>query len=124
VVDPDIDLSVGTPGISGAPAEIIRVPAVVTNRSRFWLSSRFDPEAVHVSYRFLDEAGSVAVPDGHRTPFPVSLGPGRTSGLDVTVQLPAHAGRYQLVLTLVQEHFAWLDWLDPACTARVPATVG
>jgi hypothetical protein len=27
------------------------------------------------------------------------------------------------LITMVQEHFAWLDEIDPRCTARVPATV-
>ena len=32
-------------------------------------------------------------------------------------------GAYELSLTLVQEHFAWLDEIDARCTARLPAKV-
>ena len=65
----------------------------------------------------------MAVPEGHRTPLPAPLAPGGSVRLDATVQLPAVAGEYELCLTLVQEHFAWLDEIDERCTTRVPATV-
>ena len=39
------------------------------------------------------------------------------------VQRPAEPGDYELVVTIVQESYAWLDELDPGAVARVPATV-
>jgi hypothetical protein len=41
----------------------------------------------------------------------------------MVVQLPPQPGGYELVVTLVQERFAWFDELDPRCSARVTAIV-
>ena len=84
-------------------------------------SSAISPSIV--SYRWYDTEGNVAVTEGHRTALPAPLAPGASVRVEATVQLPAIPGDYELSLTLVQEHFAWLDEIDPRCTARVPATV-
>jgi FkbM family methyltransferase len=124
VVDPGgIELRPQPARLDGGPAETLRVGVDVRNGSSSWLSSQFPYEPVHLSYRWFDRAGSRVVDEGHRTPFPKPLGPGQEVHLDVTVQLPAEAGEYEVALTLVQEHFAWLDEIDARCTARVPATV-
>ena len=124
MVDPGgIELRPQPTRLDGGPAETLQVGVDVRNGSISWLSSQFPYEPVHLSYRWFDRAGSRVVDEGHRTPFPNPLGPGQEVHLDVTVQLPAEAGEYELALTLVQEHFAWLDEIDARCTARVPATV-
>lgn len=125
VVDPGaISLEPAVESVVGAPAAIIEVPVDVRNGTRSWLSSAFHHHPVHVSYRWLDEAGGLAVAEGRRTRFPEPLAPGRSVRLRVVVDTPVAPGRYTLMLTLVQEGFAWLDDADQRCTARVPALVG
>ena len=124
VVDPGtIALRPGPVRLDGRAAETCTVPVEVGNGTRTWLSSQFRYQPVHLSYRWFDRAGNLAVPEGHRTPLPAPLRPGGSVQLDVTVQFPAVAGDYDLCVTLVQEHFAWLDEIDERCSARVPARV-
>ncbi len=124
VVQPDITLSTSATEVTGAPNETVTVPVRVVNHSGFWLSSAFPHHPVRACYRWADDDGTVVVPEGHRTSFPEPIPPGATGELDVTVQLPPASGRYQLIVTLLQEEFAWLDWVEPGCAIRVPATVG
>jgi hypothetical protein len=124
VVDPGgIGLRIVPARVRGSVAEVLTVAVVVTNGTRTWLSSQFRYQPVHLSYRWFDGDGNVAVTEGHRTPLPAPLAPGASVQLDATVQLPAVPGDYELSVTLVQEHFAWLDEIDDRCTARLPATV-
>jgi FkbM family methyltransferase len=124
VIDPGgIALRPVAATVSGAPGEIVELAVDVRNRSRSWLSSAFPHQPVNVSYRWLDETGAPLGIEGRRTGFPAPLAPGRSVRLAVAVELPATPGRYTLVLTLVQERFAWLDDVDAGCTARLSATV-
>jgi FkbM family methyltransferase len=118
-----ISLRPATPIVLGAPGQILELAVEIRNGSRGWLSSRF-LHPVNVSYRWLDETGAPTGIEGRRTNLPEPLAPGRSARLGVTVELPPAPGRYTLVVTLVQEYFAWLDDLDPGCAARLPATVG
>jgi hypothetical protein len=102
---------------------VLTLPVEVRNGSRIWLSSEFQYQPVNLSYRWYDADGNLSVSEGHRTGLPRPLGPGDSANLEVTVQMPAVPGAYELSLTLVQEHFAWLDEIDARCTARLPAKV-
>ena len=124
VVDPGaIRLRVDPAELCGTVAELMTVGVEVCNGTRTWLSSQFRYQPTLVSYRWYDREGNVAVSDGHRTPLPAPLAPGGTVRLEAIVQLPAVPGDYELSITMVQEHFAWLDEIDPRCTARLPAVV-
>jgi FkbM family methyltransferase len=124
VVDPGgISLRPRPDRITGPVAGVVSVPLEVHNGTRTWLSSQFRYQPTMVSYRWYDSDGQVAVSEGHRSPLPAPLAPGSSVRLDATVQLPAAPGDYELSLTMVQEHFAWLDEIDPRATARVPARV-
>lgn len=123
LVEPDVRLTAHVPTVTGAPGETRLVPVGVFNAGRWWLSSAYRYQPVHLAYRIFDETGKAVVPEGHRTPFPEPLAPGKSVMIEVTVQLPPEAGRYDVVITLVQESFAWFDELDPATTARLTATV-
>jgi hypothetical protein len=124
VVDPGaIELRPVGGRLEGRVAEVLTVPVEVRNGSRTWLSSQFRYQPVHLSYRWFDTGGNVAVAEGHRTPLPAPLAPGASVRLDATVQLPAAPGEYELRLTMVQEHFAWLDEIDGRGTGRLAATV-
>jgi FkbM family methyltransferase len=124
VVDPGaIRLRAEVGELSGTVAELLTIGVEIRNGTRTWLSSEFRYQPILVSYRWYDTEGNVAVSDGHRTPLPAPLAPGGRVRLEATVQLPAVPGDYELSITMVQEHFAWLDEIDPRCTARVPAIV-
>ncbi|HVW31245.1 MAG TPA: FkbM family methyltransferase [Acidimicrobiia bacterium] len=109
--------------VRGRVAEVLTVPVEVRNGTKTWLSSQFRYQPVHLSYRWDDADGHRAVAEGHRTPLPAPLAPGASVRLDATVQLPAVPGDYELRLTMVQEHFAWLDEIDERCTGRLAASV-
>ncbi|HEV7862439.1 MAG TPA: FkbM family methyltransferase [Acidimicrobiia bacterium] len=124
VIDPGrISLRPVVTAVSGAPAQVTEIAVDVRNGSHSWLSSEFPHQPVNVSYRWLHENGAPTGIEGRRTRFAEPLAPGRSAQLGVTVELPDAPGRYTLVLTLVQERFAWLDEIDAGCTARLPATV-
>jgi FkbM family methyltransferase len=124
VVDPGaIRLRPEPAKLNGRVAEMLSVPLEVRNGTRTWLSSQFRYQPILVSYRWYDTEGNVAVTEGHRSALPTPLAPGASVRLGATVQLPAVPGDYELAITMVQEHFAWLDEIDPRCAARVPATV-
>lgn len=125
VIDPaGIALRPAVPAVSGAPGQITEIDVDAVNGSPFWLSSAFPHHPVHLCYRWLDGAGAPIGGEGRRSAFPEPLAPGRSARVGVTVELPATPGRYTLELTLVQEHFAWLDDIVSACAARLPAVVG
>jgi hypothetical protein len=124
VVDPGgIRLRSATAHLEGRPAEVLKVPVEVRNGSRTWLSSEFQYQPVNLAYRWYDDDGNLSVSEGHRTGFARPLGPGDSANLEVTVQMPGVPGAYELSLTVVQEHFAWLDEIDRRCSARLPAKV-
>ena len=124
VVDPGgITLRPTGKAVRGRVAEVLTVPVEVRNGTKTWLSSQFQYQPVHLSYRWDDSDGQRAVAEGHRTALPAPLAPGASVRLDATVQLPAVPGDYELRLTMVQEHFAWLDEIDERCTGRLTATV-
>jgi len=108
--------------INGAPGEVRRLEVDLGNGPYWWLSSQFT-HPVNVSYRWLDDGGARVAMEGRRTNLPQALGPGQSARVTVDVELPPTPGRYTLVVTLVQEHFTWLDDLDPGCSTSLPATV-
>jgi methyltransferase FkbM-like protein len=110
-------------GLEGRAAEVRSLPVEVRNGTRTWLSSQFRYHPIHLSYRWFDTEGNVVVAEGHRTTLPEPLAPGASVRLDATVELPPTPGAYELCLTMVQEHFAWLDEVDGRCTGRIPVTV-
>lgn len=122
VVTPGVTLTVEG-SVAGGPGEVLDLPVRVVNGGRWWLSSGFTYEPVNLSYRWLGEDGEALEGEGHRTPFPQPLAPGGRALLAMTVEMPPRPGRYQLVVTLVQECFAWLDQIDPACVFRTTVEV-
>ena len=123
VVSPRVRFEVEAGNVRGARGSTVEVPVTVVNDSRWWLSSAFTYEPVHLSYRVLDASGTPEVAEGHRTSFPSPVGPGQRTTLPMLVELPAARGTHTLVVTLVQEAFAWLDELDPSCATKVELVV-
>lgn len=122
VVTPRIGLAV-TGEVSGSAGSLVTLPVEIDNRSRWWLSSDFVYEPVHLSYRWLRPDGTVVVAMGNRTRLPEPLRPGGTAVVGADVVLPPEPGDYTLAVTLVQESWGWLDEIDPACRREVAVTV-
>ena len=103
----------------------LRIPVTVTNRGDApWSAIGYEIGVYRValSYRWLDEAGQRVIPEGGRTFLPGSVRPGESARVTAEVRTPSDPGRYQLVLTLVQEGVAWFDDRDGGA-AVVPVFV-
>jgi len=63
-----------------------------------------------IAARWLDSDSHAvtSIPDT-RTPLPIDLPPGRALTLPVRIRTPERAGRYSLVLLMVEEGVRWLD---------------
>jgi FkbM family methyltransferase len=122
VIDPAVKIVSAVSEVVGQAGATAAIPVTVVNGTRWWLSSSFPYVPVHLAYRIFDEAGNAVVPEGRRTVFPEPVRPGATVDVALDVNLP-HPGRFELVLTPVQEHFTWLDELDPAGATRLPLVV-
>jgi len=73
------------------------------------------PHPVHISYKwFYAETGTrVEGMEGLRAKLPQSLHPCQVESCTFKVTTPKVEGNFVLLLTLVQEHVAWFDDLDP-----------
>ena len=123
VVDPGAIGLRALAGLEGQAGEHRSLAVEIRNGTNTWLSSQFRHHPVHLSYRWVDSEGNLAVAEGHRTVLSEPLAPGRSTQLDATVQLPPAPGDYLLHLTMVQEHFAWLDEIDGRCRGSVSVAV-
>jgi glycosyltransferase involved in cell wall biosynthesis/GT2 family glycosyltransferase len=65
--------------------------------------------AVHLSYRWFDAGGQIAVLSGARTSLPYDVKPGEALDASCRVLAPTAAGAYVLLVTLVQEGVSWAD---------------
>jgi hypothetical protein len=74
------------------------------------------PYPVFVASRWIDEQS--APTDGDRVPLPCALAPGARALVKVPIEAPASPGRYQLVISLVQEGEFWFDEIDTMSAAR------
>jgi Domain of unknown function (DUF4915) len=86
------------------------VPCVVRNDGGAILTSS-PPNPVSLSYRWYD--GRSAISEGNRVSLPHALPPGAPVAIDLPLDVPLEAGRYRLSVSLVQEHVAWFDEVDP-----------
>jgi len=109
--------------------EALSLPVVLVNKSaQDWVSLCMYP--INLSYRWLDDRGTVVVGDGLRTPLPNGeLRAGERVAAELTVQAPDHPGRYTLCALPVQELIRWFDGggfiplkLDVTVAARDAAT--
>lgn len=80
----------------------------IENGSAFTLLSN-EPYPIHLSYHWLDSAGSIAVHGGERALLIPPLPPGSSRHYLVRVRSPQAAGLYQLQPALVQEKVRWFD---------------
>ena len=114
-----IDAKFPTSFMTGRPA---LVECTVQNLSDAFLCSEL-PYPVHLSYRWKStvDRTAVATDDGIRTRLPCMLPPGATIDFRMDVQAPDAEGEFEILITLVQEHVAWFDNVDPsnACCAKV-----
>lgn len=119
VVEPSFSLDPPPEAVQGFPGRVIDLSIGVHNTSPYWLSSDFVYHPVHLSYRWLDFDGHQLDIDSHRGHFEAPLAPGGSATVHTHVHLPEAPGNYHLILTLLQENFAWFDDLDPALRLMV-----
>jgi SAM-dependent methyltransferase len=88
------------------------------------LLSSFPPHPINISYHWLrPEVAKPVVFDGIRTNLSPPLGPQQTCEVPATVKAPASAGRYRLVMTLVQEGCCWFDTIEGFASASAEISV-
>lgn len=106
---------------SGKVSETIKVPVTVENTSNFaWDSGSANP--VNFSYNWFDSSGNRVVFNGDRTPLPKVLAPQSSEKLNAVIKFPDRPGKYNLVLTMVQEGVTWFN--DAGAQApKIPVTV-
>jgi hypothetical protein len=78
---------------------------------------------IRVSYRWRNTDGTLRVPDGLRTPFPCSVGPGEQVIVPVGVMPPEEPGNFILEFDLVHELVRWFDFplrIDMQVLAEAP----
>lgn len=92
-----------------SPGQAVEIAVTVTNKSRGpWHGYGSHP--VLLSYHWLNHDGTTFQHDGLRTPLACETVPaGQALNEVVHVLAPEAPGRYQLVLTLVQEGVCWLE---------------
>jgi hypothetical protein len=78
---------------------------------------------VNISYHWYDADGTCAVLDGVRTALPFDILPGGSARFPLTILAPVREGRYELLLSPVQERVFWFHALDAANALRVPVDV-
>jgi acetolactate synthase-1/2/3 large subunit len=114
-----IDAAIPTSFVSG---QLMRVKCTVTNLGDGFMNSQL-PHPVHVSYRWSAIPGSPPPPhvEGLRTKLPGTLPPCSSMEFDVEVLPPEMEGRFELMMTLVQEGVAWFHDIDVTngCSAVV-----
>jgi acetolactate synthase I/II/III large subunit len=94
--------------------ETVVLDCRLTNRANSFLAS-IQPYPVHVSYKwFQSETEAQLAVEGLRTALPRGVLPLGSDALKMRVQAPDDPGDYILRITLVQEHVAWFDDIDPA----------
>lgn len=72
------------------------------------ISSHTNPP-IFISYHWRDLEGSMVIQEGHRTPIPIELLPGRQLTVPMLITAPDHVGQYLLEITLVHEGIRWID---------------
>lgn len=123
VVDPRYEMECGVADLRGRPGDRVVVPIRLRNRSPFWLSSASALAPVSASYRWLEGDRSRVIADGMPTPLACAVRPGGSLAFDLEVTLPGSPGRYQLLPTLYQREYAWLDELAATPGTVMPAVV-
>lgn len=88
----------------------IKIVALVENKSNF-LWTQEGENKTNFSYRWIDANGKLAEfdGDGDRTGLPWDVSPEDSFAVNVIVRTPPTPGRYQLILTMVQEDVAWFN---------------
>ena len=105
-----------------APGEEADVEVEVRNTGPHALSGVWRAHPVRLASRWHAPDGR-PVAEGPRAPLPDPLPPGAAARRTVRVVAPAAEGPHELVVSGVQEHYAWLDAHGPAAAVRWPVEV-
>ena len=98
-------LNVAAP-TSGKAGETVRFQVRMRNDGALtWTPGGNRP--FNLTYKWLAPDRQEVVPDGLRTPLPGNVAPGEEVTVQASVQFPAEAGEYILMLDLVEERVTW-----------------
>ncbi|MEQ9667140.1 hypothetical protein [Coleofasciculus sp. G2-EDA-02] len=88
----------------------IKIVALVENKSNF-IWTQEGKHKTNFSYRWIDVNGKLAEfdGDGDRTSLPWDVSPEDFFAVNAIVRTPPTPGKYQLILTMVQEDVAWFN---------------
>jgi hypothetical protein len=90
--------------------EVRGIHVRVTNQgSETWPWDVHAGPEIRCAYRWLDLNETVLEPEGHRTSFPCTVGPGESVVVPVAVEAPAVEGAFLLEVDLVHERVRWFD---------------
>jgi hypothetical protein len=106
---------------------VVRVPAGIVREQEVRVENLGDdrwpwgPDAeplIRLGYRWHAAGTGEVLGEGPRTPFTESVVPGAATLQKLTVEIPAHPGRYVLEVDVVHEHVRWFG-----CEARLEVEV-
>jgi hypothetical protein len=115
----DVRLRIGSAPARMPAGRLVELAVELDNASGVRLASR-PPYPVHVSYHWIREDGALEIFDGLRTGLGDMVEPGERRAVAVRVLVPSVKGRFDLVVTLVQEGQFWLEAHAPAAKAVAP----
>lgn len=104
------------------PRSVGTVAVEVRNAGPSRLSSRWRRHPVHIASRWWGPAGE-PVTEGERAALTDALRPGDRATVELRIVAPEAPGPYELAVTGVQEHYAWLDAHGPCAVLRWPVIV-
>ena len=122
VIEPAYRITFDAPASNVAPAALLRITGRLSNDTTVWMGSTYPRHAFTLRHRWLDESGAVVSESPDPTMFPM-LAPGASTEFALDATAPSEPGRYQLLVSVVQEGFAWHVDLDPTLAATVAVTV-
>jgi hypothetical protein len=83
-----------------------------------WPPAHTGAPLIRLAYRWLGAGGECVVPEGLRTPFEETVGPGEETVVMLAVEAPGEPGAYVLEVDVVHELVAWFG-----AEARMPVEV-
>lgn len=122
VVDPAYRITLDVGALTVTPAAPLRVSGRLRNDTTVWMGSSYPKHAYTLRHRWLDPSGAVVSENPVPTMFQL-LAPGAATEFALDATAPAEPGHYQLLVSVVQEGFAWHVDLEPTLAATVAVTV-
>jgi FkbM family methyltransferase len=115
--------AVTSPAAQMRPGENAALTIELHNAGSTAMGSAHRRHPVNVAARWWSAPGDLAA-EGERAVLARPLAPGGSARLTLRLTAPTAPGRYEVVVSAVQEGFAWLDGYGPDAAARWTVVVG